>query len=157
MSMIGEFGLCQRKTYENFVSLLKDHSLNELEAAVNNIQKELEQTSSELMNDKCSGNVFIALFEYFEEKLNIELHDEFHGSIHEEAWLNITGDLDFIVFSENLKYLVLGQAINRDEICQYVSEFYQEDCGEAGKEGCQCFFANLERADSDNLLIYHLY
>lgn len=27
MSMIGEFGLCQRKTYENFVRLLKEHSL----------------------------------------------------------------------------------------------------------------------------------
>ncbi len=46
MSMIGEFGLCQRKTYENFVRLLKEHSLNELEAAVNNIQKELEETSA---------------------------------------------------------------------------------------------------------------
>ena len=25
------------------------------------------------------------------------------------------------------------------------------------KRGGQCFFANLERADSDNLLVYHLY
>lgn len=56
----------------------------------------------------------------------------FHGSIHEETWRDITGEWDFIVFSENLKSLVLGQAINRDEISQYISEFYQEDCGEAG-------------------------
>ena len=56
----------------------------------------------------------------------------FHGSIHEETWRDITSNLNFIVFSENLKSLVLGRAINRDEISQYISEFYQEDCGEAG-------------------------
>lgn len=58
----------------------------ETQGLINKITDELENSESQLGNDKCSGEVFIALLEYFKTTLGVDVGENMDLEELGENW-----------------------------------------------------------------------
>ncbi len=72
MSMIGNFGVCSKSKYDELGDLIKNGKSAEAEEIIKEIYKEVEDSAAILENGKCSGEVFIALFQYLKTACGVE-------------------------------------------------------------------------------------
>lgn len=158
MSMIGTFGLCAQNNYDNLVSAIKDNQLDKVEDLVKKICDELENEIFTEQSNMCSGEVYIALFQYFEGEFGIDFEKNEDFNRVRESWREITGDYDIVVFSEieKNKFLSYEDRIDHTQIQQYINEFFEEDYGNAGEIACNNFFESLRKIEKNSVLIWHL-
>ena len=156
MSMIGIFGLCQKSKYEALVKLVKNKQFKETESLVNEMNMELRESSEKMDNGKCSGEVFLALFEFFKEEYGIDVRGEAEFKETAEQWRDITGDFDMIAFQEKETFLNMEDGISYDKISQFVSDFFEADYGNMGETACKMLFDNLRKLESGEVLIWQL-
>ncbi|MFG6392619.1 MAG: hypothetical protein K1W24_00305 [Lachnospiraceae bacterium] len=156
MSIIGSFGICPKNKYERLVRLVKNNKLAETEALIMEIHNELEISEEKLKNNICSGETFIALFDYFKTAFGVDiLSNRTPGT--QEKWREITGDYDIIVLSNKEQLLSLENAAGYDKVSQYINDFFQGGYGEIGQTVCTVLFNNLRKTDEEDILIFHLY
>lgn len=157
MSMIGSFGVCSKNNYELLVNMLNNDKFAEAENLIKEIYGELQKSEEILENNKCSGEVFIALFHYFKTVLGIDIKSNIQSGVLGEKWRDTTGDYDIAVFYEKEMLLLLEDKIDYDEIMQFVNDFFEMDYGNVGQIACTVLLNNLKKVEADNILIWHLY
>lgn len=157
MSMIGSFGLCPKEKYEKLVELIEKDALDAADAVINEISEELAKSEGALENDQCSGEVFLALFDYFSTTFGVHIRGgPVQGRICEK-WQEATGDFDLAALRDKDRLLFLEKAIDCEKLSQFISDFFQADYGEAGKTAYEVLFSNLRKTGEDSILIWHLY
>lgn len=159
MSMIGNFGLCPKHSYENLMALIKDDSSDAANDLITEIRGRLIHSSAAPGNSRCSGETFIALFQYLKEEHEIDVRNNELGKLLSEYWRNATGDYDMISFTEKEKnqLLLLTDKIDPNAVTQFINDFYQQDYGKAGQIASDVLFENLKSLDADHVLIWHLF
>lgn len=159
MSMIGNFGLCPKSNYENLLSLILSNQLDAANDLITKVHDELLNTASTLENNRCSGEIFIALFHYFKTEFEIDVRGNAESEKLNESWRKVTGDYDMISFTakEKVQLLSLTDQIDYNTIAQFINDFFQQDYGNAGQIACDVLIENLKRLDTDNVLIWHLF
>ncbi len=155
MSMIGNFGLYSKDKFDEILKQI-NNTPADTGALLTEIHDNLDESSNKLMNGRCSGEIFIALFQYFKEAHGMDVREKMASAGLIESWLETTGDFDIVVFYEKEKLLSLENTLNYDEISQYINEFYEADCQDAGRAACEAFFHNLKETAEDKVLIWHL-
>lgn len=155
MSMIGDFGVCRKQKWDEVRDLIQKGNFAEAENGIKDIYSEVERSAEKLDNGKCSGEVFIALFDFFETVFEVNVRDD--PDCFGEKWRDATGDLDIIVFCEKEQILSLEDTVDVNELTQFINDFYQMDYGNAGQIACNVLFNNLKSVGEDNVLIWHLF
>lgn len=156
MSIIGSFGICPKDKYKMLVNLVKNNKLDETEDLIMEIHNELENSYEKLENNLCSGEIFIALFDYFKTAFGVDILSNTAPAIREK-WREITGDYDIIILSNKEQLLLLEDVAGYDKISQYINDFFQGGYEEMGQNVCTVLFNNLKKADKEDILIFHLY
>ena len=154
MSMLGIFGICPKGRYNALADLVQNGDPGEAENLVREIYSELENSAEKLENGTCSGEIFLALFHYFETMLGMDVRSgtERLG----ELWRETTGDFDVVVFCEKDALLSVADAVDHDALSQFASDFFQIDCGNAPQAACDALLNNLKGLGTDEVLIWHL-
>lgn len=155
MSMIGIFGTCSKSNYDELAGLIKSGKSTQTEDLIKTIYGEVKNSAAKLENDKCSGEVFIALFHYLKTACGVDVRCD----IEEigEKWRETTGDFDIIVFHEKEQILALEDTIDYDALLQFINEFFQIDYGNAGQIAWEVLLNNLKSTGRENILIWHLF
>ncbi len=122
---------------------------------IKEIYSELENSAAKLENDKCSGEVYIALFHYLKTVCGVDVRCGMEG--FGEEWRNVTGDFDIIVFHEKERVLALEDTIDYDGLLQFINDFFQIDYGNAGQIAWDTLLNNLKSTGAENILIWHLF
>lgn len=157
MSMIGNFGVCPKSNFNRLVSLLENNQNEEFDAFIDEFYNKLQESEENLENNKCSGEVFLALFDYLKTAHGIDAH-HYAGAEHfGEKWRAATEDYDVVIFNEIEPLLALESAIDYNKLAEYINDFYQADYDDAGQIACNVLFDNLKNIKEDELLIWHLY
>lgn len=158
MSMIGNFGICTENNYNCLVAAIRNDQLDAADDWIGKICDALENSAAILENDQCSGEVFLAVFQYFKSEYTIDVHGNSDMRKLNERWREFTGDYDFVVFTqkEKAQFLSLSDEIDYDHVKQYVDDFYQNDYENAGQIACKVLFENLRRLKPDSVLLWHL-
>lgn len=159
MSTIASFGLCSKSAYENFEAIIKNSQFSKAADAINKITTELDNSVPKLENNKCSGEVFLALFEYFNTVLGVNVRENMESKELGEIWRETTNDFDMIAFfeKEKIQLSALADTIDYDGVSQFINDFFQLDYGEAGRTACDVFLNNLNKLDTNTVLIFRLY
>lgn len=159
MSMIGEFGLCPKSLYGNFVIAVEENLTAQIENSISEIAREIAKTAPVLRNGECSGDVFLALFAYFEKCLNVELEPAVKTSKVAKAWQEVDGGYYFTAFSKEVSAAVnaVADTIDGKEVNRFVCDFYQSDYGEMGQIACDIFLYNIKKMTKDVVLVFRLY
>lgn len=157
MSMIGNFGVCPKSDYNHLVNLLEKNQSPEADAFIEEIYSILQKSEENLANNKCSGEVFLALFDYFKTTHEIDVHNNVTVESFGEKWRAATEDYDIVVFDKKEPILSLENTINYNKLAEYINEFYQTDYDNAGQTACRILFSNLKSTKEDEILIWHLY
>ncbi len=149
MSMLGIFGLCSQESFNKLAA-----AGGQAEAA--EICREMEVSGQELENSSCSGEVFVALFQYLKAAFDVDVRK--NAAPLGAGWRSLTGDYDMAVFTEAEKALLLPLADKLDQkgLDQFVSEFFQLDYGDAGRMAWAALSANLARLTPDKVLVWRL-
>ena len=155
MSMIGVFGICSKSNYSELADLINNRKSIQTEDLIKEIYSEVENSAAKLENDKCSGEVFIALFHYLKTACGVDVRCGMEG--FGEEWRNVTGDFDIIVFHEKEKVLALEDTIDYDGLLQFINDFFQIDYGNAGQIAWDVLLNNLKSIGTKNILIWHLF
>ncbi len=155
MSIIGSFGICPKNNYRMLVELIKNNNLTEAEVLIKKIYHELKDSEEKLENP-CSGEVFIALFDYFKTALGVDVRDNITTDMAEK-WREITDDFDIIVLCNKEQLLSLEDIIDYNKISQYINDFFQSDYGKIGQTAYTALLNNLRKIDDAHILIWHLY
>ncbi len=155
MSIIGSFGICPKNNYRMLVELIKNNNLTEAEVLIKKIYHELKDSEEKLENP-CSGEVFIALFDYFKTALGVDVRDNITTDMAEK-WREITDDFDIIVLCNKEQLLSLEDIIDYNKISQYINDFFQSDYGKIGQTTYTALLNNLRKIDDAHILIWHLY
>lgn len=155
MSIIGSFGICPKNNYRMLVELIKNNNLTEAEVLIKKIYHELKDSEEKLENP-CSGEVFIALFDYFKTALGVDVRDNITTDTAEK-WREITDDFDIIVLCNKEQLLSLEDIIDYNKISQYINDFFQSDYGKIGQTAYTALLNNLRKIDDAHILIWHLY
>ena len=155
MSMIGVFGICSKSNYSELADLINNRKSIQTEDLIKEIYSEVENSAAKLENDKCSGEVFIALFHYLKTACGVDVRCGMEG--FGEEWRNVTGDFDIIVFHEKEKVLALEDTIDYDGLLQFINDFFQIDYGNAGQIAWDVLLNNLKSIGTENILIWHLF
>ena len=155
MSMIGIFGRCSKSNYDKLVDSRKNQKSAKTEDLIKDIYSKTENSAATLENNKCSGEVFIALFYYLETVCGVDVRcgTEEIG----EKWRDTTGDFDVVFFHEKEQVLALEDTIDYDGLRQFINDFYQIDYGNAGQIAWDVLLNNLKRTGTENILIWHLF
>ena len=155
MSMIGVFGICSKSNYNERADLINNGKSVQTEDLKKEIYSELENSAAKLENDKCSGEVYIALFHYLKTVCGVDVRCGMEG--FGEEWRNVTGDFDIIVFHEKERVLALEDTIDYDGLLQFINDFFQIDYGNAGQIAWDTLLNNLKSTGAENILIWHLF
>lgn len=155
MSMIGEFGVCPKDSYQELKNFIENGKCVKTETLIKKIYTEVENSAAKLENGKCSGEVFIALFHYLKTAYGVDVRRDL--GCFGEKWRDATGDFDIIVFFEKDQILSLENAVDFNELAQFINDFYQMDYGDTGQIACSVLFNNLKYAGEDTVLIWHLF
>ena len=124
MSMIGVFGICSKSNYNERADLINNGKSVQTEDLIKEIYSELENSAAKLENDKCSGEVYIALFHYLKTVCGVDVRCGMEG--FGEEWRNVTGDFDIIVFHEKERVLALEDTIDYDGLLQFINDFFSD-------------------------------
>ncbi len=154
MSMIGVFGICSKSNYSELADLINNRKSIQTEDLIKEIYSEVENSAAKLENDKCSGEVFIALFYYLKTACDVDVRCGMEG--FGEVWRNVTGDFDIIVFHEKERVLALEDTIDYDGLLQFINDFFQIDYGNAGRIAWDVLLNNLKSIGTEDILIWHL-
>ena len=135
--------------------LVQNGTPAEAEDLIKDICHELENSAEKLENGVCSGEIYLALFQYFETELGVDVRNgtERFG----EIWREATGDFDVIVFHEAAPLLSLADTVDYDGLSQFAGDFFQIDCGDAAQAACDALLNNLRSLGADEILIWHLF
>lgn len=155
MSMIGIFGLCSQSNYDRLETLIKNGEAAETEDLIKEIYREVENSAAKLENNKCSGEIYIALFHYLKTTYGVDVRCGIEGV--GEKWRDTTGDFDIIMFRKKEQILALEDRIDHDGLLQFISDFFQIDCGNAGQIAWDVLLHNLKSTGSENVLVWHLF
>ena len=155
MSMIGVFGICSKSNYNERADLINNGKSVQTEDLIKEIYSELENSAAKLENDKCSGEVYIALFHYLKTVCGVDIRCGMEG--FGEEWRNVTGDFDIIVFHEKERVLALEDTIDYDGLLQFINDFFQIDYGNAGQIAWDTLLNILKSTGAENILIWHLF
>ena len=155
MSMIGVFGICSKSNYNERADLINNGKSVQTEDLIKEIYNEVENSVAKLENDKCSGEVYIALFHYLKTVCGVDVRCGMEG--FGEEWRNVTGDFDIIVFHEKERVLALEDTIDYDGLLQFINDFFQIDYGNAGQIAWDTLLNNLKSTGAENILIWHLF
>lgn len=155
MSMTGNFGVCAKSTYDELENLIKNGKFTEAEDLIKEIYNEVEISTAELENGKCSGEVFIALFHYFKTACGIDVRC--NPKVLGEKWRDTTGDFDVIAFYEKEKILSSEDTMDYGELSKFINDFFQIDYGNAGQIAFGVLINNLKNTGTDHVLIWHLF
>lgn len=153
--MIGVFGICSKINYNERADLINNGKSVQTEDLIKEIYSELENSAAKLENDKCSGEVYIALFHYLKTVCGVDIRCGMEG--FGEEWRNVTGDFDIIVFHEKERVLALEDTIDYDGLLQFINDFFQIDYGNAGQIAWDTLLNNLKSTGAENILIWHLF
>jgi hypothetical protein len=153
--MIGVFGICSKSNYNERADLINNGKSVQTEDLIKEIYSELENSAAKLENDKCSGEVYIALFHYLKTVCGVDIRCGMEG--FGEEWRNVTGDFDIIVFHEKERVLALEDTIDYDGLLQFINDFFQIDYGNAGQIAWDTLLNNLKSTGAENILIWHLF
>ena len=153
--MIGVFGICSKSNYNERADLINNGKSVKTEELIKEIYSELENSAAKLENDKCSGEVYIALFHYLKTVCGVDVRCGMEG--FGEEWRNVTGDFDIIVFHEKERVLALEDTIDYDGLLQFINDFFQIDYGNAGQIAWDTLLNNLKSTGAENILIWHLF
>jgi hypothetical protein len=153
--MIGVFGICSKSNYNERADLINNGKSVQTEDLIKEIYSELENSAAKLENDKCSGEVYIALFHYLKTVCGVDVRCGMEG--FGEEWRNVTGDFDIIVFHEKERVLALEDTIDYDGLLQFINDFFQIDYGNAGQIAWDTLLNNLKSTGAENILIWHLF
>ena len=154
MSIIGVFGICSQSNYNELTDLIKSGESTKTEELIKEIYNEVEDSAVKLENDKCSGEVFFALFHYLKTAYGVDVRCGMESI--GEKWRNITGDFDIIVFQEKEQILALEDTIDCDVLLQFINDFFQIDYGNAGQIAWNVLLNNLKSTGTENILILHV-
>ncbi|WP_300784454.1 hypothetical protein [uncultured Acetatifactor sp.] len=154
MSMIGVFGICSKSNYSELADLINNGKSAQTEAMIKEIYNEVENSVAKLENDKCSGEVFLALFDYLETVCGVDVRCGMEG--FGEEWRNATGDFDIIVFREKEGVLALEDRMDYDGLSRFINDFFQMDYGNTGQIAWEVLLNNLKSTGAENVLIWHL-
>lgn len=159
MSMIGDFGMCARNSYDSLVDAVRNDQQDTAAELIEKICGEMDASMASMENHQCSGEVFLALFQYFKEEFGIDVHGDEEQKKLNEKWRENTGDYDMILFTEKEKtqFLALSDRIDHDQVMLFVNDFFQDDYGNAGQVSCNVFLENLRKLNADSVLLWHLY
>ena len=155
MSMIGVFGICSKSNYSERADLINNGKFVQTEDLIKEIYSEVENSAAKLENDKCSGEVYIALFHYLKTVCGVDVRCGMEG--FGEEWRNVTGDFDIIVFHEKERVLALEDTIDYDGLLQFINDFFRIDYGNAGQIAWDALLNNLKSTGTENILIWHLF
>ena len=156
MSIIGNFGLCSQKDYHCLVDFIKNNQLEEAENLMQKIAEGFEE-SSELLNDsRCSGEVYIAVFDYLKEREGIDIRKNEDVKKVSELWRKVIGGYEMIAFAEEEKEQLLSRknTINYPDVIQYVNDFFAYDYEDFGQAACEDLLGNLGKTEEGNILIW---
>lgn len=158
MSMIGDFGVCTKSSYNSLVDAIRNDQFDVMEDLIQKIYSELENSASALENNKCSGEVFLAVFHYFKTEYGMDMRDNADLKKLNENWREITGDYDMVIVTDEQKTKILSIAdhIDYNKVIQFVNDFFQDDYGNAGQIACDVFFENVRNLKPDSILLWHL-
>ena len=158
MSMIGEFGCCSKNTYDSLENAVKAGQFDKAEQLIKEMHAEFENSASKLENNKCSGEVFLALFQYFSTELGVDIRESMELEELGQSWRDTTGDFDMIVFSEKERQRLsaVANTIDYDAVADYINDFFQCDYGNFGETACKVLLENLKEIDADTVLVWHL-
>lgn len=159
MSMIGNFGKCTENDYNCLVAAIRENQPDTADDLIGRLCDELENSAAKLENDQCSGEVFLAVFEYFKTEFDLDLYGGEEQKALYERWREITEDYDVRIFTNKEKEALLSLAdhIDSREVAAFVNDFFQNDYGEAGQIACKVLFENLKKLEADSVLLWHLY
>lgn len=155
MSIIGTFGICSKSNYNELTDLIKSGESTKTEKLIKEIYSEVKNSAVKLENDKCSGEVFSALFHYLKTAYGVDVRCDIEGI--GEKWRDVTGDFDIIVFHEKERILALEDTIDYDGLFQFVNDFFQSDYGNAGQIAWNVLLNNLKSIEAENILILHFF
>lgn len=155
MSIIGTFGICSKSNYNELTDLIKSGESTKTEELIKEIYSEVKNSAVKLENDKCSGEVFSALFHYLQTAYGVDVRSGIEGI--GEKWRDVTGDFDVIVFHEKERILALEDTFDYDGLFQFVNDFFQIDYGNAGQIAWDVLLNNLKSTEAENILIFHLF
>ena len=150
MSVLGIFGTCSQSNYNELVELIKSGESAKTEELIKKIYGAVK-----LENDKCSGEVFSALFYYLDTVYGVDVRCGMESV--GEKWRDITGDFDVIVFREKERILALEDTIDYDMLLEFINDFFQIDYGNAGEIAWNVLLNNLKNTGTDNMLILHVF
>ena len=97
MSMIGSFGLCSKGVYNQLAEQIQRGQLTEAGLLIQKMQEELMRTEQELNNNTCSGEVFLALYDYLQTAFGVDVRQA--GGLLGAEWRSSTGDWDMVIFA----------------------------------------------------------
>lgn len=155
MSVIGIFGTCSQSNYNKMADLIKGGEFTKTEELVKEIYSEVETSAAKLENDRCSGEVFIALFHYLKTVYGVDVRCGIESV--GQKWRDITGDFDIIAFCDKERILALEDSMDYDGLMQFINDLFQVDYGNAGQIAWNVLLDNLKSTGADNILIFHLF
>lgn len=155
MSIIGTFGICSKTHYNELTNLIKSGESTKTEELIKEIYSEVTNSAVKLENNKCSGEVFIALFYYLKTAHGVDVWCDIKDI--GEKWRVVTGDFDIIVFHEKERILVLEDTIDYNALYEFINDFFQIDSGNAGQIAWNVLLNNLKNIEPENILIWHLF
>ena len=109
MSIIGNFGLCSQKDYHCLVDFIKNNQLEEAENLMQKIAEGFEELSELLNDSRCSGEVYIAVFDYLKEREGIDVRKNEDVKKVSELWRKVIGGYEMISFVEEEKKRLLKE------------------------------------------------
>lgn len=155
MSLIGVFGICSKSNYDELTDLIKNGESAKTEDLIKEIYSEVENSAIRLENNKCSGEVFIALFHYLKTICGVDVRCGLEET--GEKWRDTTGDFDVITFREKERILALEDMIDCDGLLRFINDFFQMDYGSSGQIAWDVLLNNLKSTGKENVLIWRLF
>lgn len=157
MSIIGIFGLCSQKDYHCLVDFIKNNQLEEAENLMQKIVEGFEESAELLNGSRCSGEVYIAVFDYFKEREGIDVRRNEDVKKVSELWRKVIGGYEMTAFAEEEKEQLLSRekTINYPDVIQYVNDFFSYDYEDFGQAACEDLLENLRKTEEGNVLIWY--
>jgi len=139
------------------VNLLRDEQFSEAELMMREIQRDFDLSTEEMEDSECSGEVFLALFDYFDSAFDIDIRKVPEAEKISLHWREMTGDHDMVAFLDRASLLSLEERIDLAQLTQYVNDFFEIDYGNAAQAAYTAFFHNLKKVKAGDILLWRLY
>ena len=153
MSIIGDFGLIEKSSFDLLLNKI-EINVDETVSCINAILKEAKESAGLMVDNECPGEVYSAMFEYFEQKKGISIRGQ---NNYGEIWREVTEDFDVIIMTEELKKQLNIKQEDYSSFGEFLNDFYQMDFGEMAEIALKSFESNLDKLSNENALVFRLY